>query len=95
MYVYIHLYKHVYMYIYMIIYTYIHTYRNEGVDGINTAIGNNNLGEFHLKSGYEHLKDSQTRNEQLRLAKPYYKEAIRIFTKLDLQVQKLSNVHTT
>jgi tetratricopeptide (TPR) repeat protein len=48
--------------------------RNEGVDGINTAIGNNNLGKFHLGSGCKHLMDSKKRNEQLRIAKPYYTE---------------------
>lgn len=31
--------------------------RNEGLDGINTAIGNMSLGTFFLKSGYKHLKD--------------------------------------
>jgi hypothetical protein len=45
--------------------------RNEGPDGINTAIGNYQLGNFHLKVGTKYKMDSIQRNEQLRLARPY------------------------
>lgn len=48
--------------------------RNEGADGLNVAIGNMNLGKFHLGSGCKHPMDSKERNEQLRTAKPYYTE---------------------
>jgi hypothetical protein len=54
---------------------------NEGPDGINTAIGNFNLGLLHLN-----LADTQTaddkRKEYLCLAKSYLNEAIRISTKI-------------
>jgi hypothetical protein len=55
---------------------------NEGPDGINTVIGNNQLGNFHLKVGTKYKMDTIPRNEHLCLARTYFMEAKRVWTKI-------------
>jgi hypothetical protein len=55
--------------------------KNYGLDGINTAISNSNLGAF-----YHQLEDTQQnaqkRKEYLRMSKSTFKEALRIYTRI-------------
>jgi hypothetical protein len=57
----------------------------EGPDGINTAVGNTNLGRYHLSVAEKNLKEknlnSDKRKEHLLLSVSYYKESLRIYTK--------------
>jgi tetratricopeptide (TPR) repeat protein len=55
--------------------------RNEGPDGVNTAIANDILGGLHSELADRQL-DGDTRKEQLLRAKVYSKEAVRISTKI-------------
>jgi hypothetical protein len=56
--------------------------RHEGPDGSNIAIGNNHLGLFHFKLAYEQATVDLQR-KQLLLAKSYFEEALRIYSKID------------
>jgi tetratricopeptide (TPR) repeat protein len=55
--------------------------RHEGMDGVNTAISNDNIGKYNLKMADEQLT-VDTRRRYLRLALPFFKQALRITTKL-------------
>jgi hypothetical protein len=55
--------------------------KNDGPDGGNTAVGNFNLGHFHNHVSQSNLSASK-RKEHLSLSKSYFKEALRIFTKV-------------
>ena len=55
--------------------------KNEGPDGGNTAVGNSNLGHFHNQVSQSNLSASK-RKEHLSLSKSYFKEALRIKTKV-------------
>jgi hypothetical protein len=53
-----------------------------GSDGSSTAIANRNLGDFYYQlAGKENTVDSM--QTQLLLVKPYYVEALRIYSKID------------
>jgi gamma-glutamylcyclotransferase (GGCT)/AIG2-like uncharacterized protein YtfP len=55
--------------------------KNNGPDGISTAIANANLGRFyHEVSKLQQL--AEARKEHLHLSQTSYKEAVRIFTKI-------------
>jgi tetratricopeptide (TPR) repeat protein len=54
--------------------------RNYGSEGVNTAISNNNLGDFyHLRS--EESETAETKKDYLQLSESKYKESLRIYTK--------------
>jgi hypothetical protein len=55
--------------------------RNQGPDGLNTSMGNGNLGNYHyqLFTKKVTLKDMR---KQLLLARGYYTEVVRICTKI-------------
>jgi hypothetical protein len=55
--------------------------RNEGPDAANTASGNTSLGTFHYELAKRQLT-AGTKKEQLCLARSYYIETVRIWTKL-------------
>jgi tetratricopeptide (TPR) repeat protein len=55
--------------------------KNGGPDGVNTAIGNTDLGHFHQQLSGTCLSTEQTK-EHLQLSKSYYTEALRIYTKI-------------
>jgi tetratricopeptide (TPR) repeat protein len=55
--------------------------KNDGPDGGNTAISNLNLGHFHNQVSQSNLSASK-RKEHLSLSKSYFKEGLRIFTKV-------------
>jgi hypothetical protein len=55
--------------------------RNHGPDGLNAAIGNNNLGEFCYKLARKQPTVDAKRT-QLLLAKSYYEDAQRIYSKI-------------
>eukprot|EP00596_Hydrurales_sp_CCMP1899_P004101 CAMPEP_0119037562 /NCGR_PEP_ID=MMETSP1177-20130426/5992_1 /TAXON_ID=2985 /ORGANISM="Ochromonas sp, Strain CCMP1899" /LENGTH=464 /DNA_ID=CAMNT_0006999011 /DNA_START=34 /DNA_END=1428 /DNA_ORIENTATION=+ len=55
--------------------------RHEGIDGVNTAIANESLGKYHSNMAEEQVT-TEARRRCLRLAVPFFKEALRITTKL-------------
>jgi hypothetical protein len=55
--------------------------KHEGPDGINTSIGNKNLGHFHRKLAGTCLSAGEIK-EHLHLSISYYTEALRINTKI-------------
>jgi tetratricopeptide (TPR) repeat protein len=55
--------------------------KNEGLDGINIAIGYNNLSKFHLELANKE-PTAAVKIEQLCLAKSCVKETIRIYSKI-------------
>jgi tetratricopeptide (TPR) repeat protein len=55
--------------------------KHEGVDGINTAIMNNMLGQLHCQRSRKDF-NTDMRFEHLRLSKSHYKESLRIVTKV-------------
>jgi tetratricopeptide (TPR) repeat protein len=55
--------------------------KHEGPDGVNTSIGNRNLGHFHQELAGTSLSTEQIK-EHLQLSKSYYTEALRIYTKI-------------
>jgi tetratricopeptide (TPR) repeat protein len=55
--------------------------RNDGPDGLNTAIGNKNLGNFYYKLAKRQPTVDATRT-QLLLSKSYHEEAQRIYLKI-------------
>jgi hypothetical protein len=57
------------------------TIRHFGPDGINAAIGNNNLGDFYYKLAREQLTVDAKRT-QLLLSRSYHEEAQRIYSKI-------------
>jgi hypothetical protein len=57
------------------------TIKNEGLDGINTAVGYESLSYYYFEIAFNQV-NSDTKKEHLCLAKSYVKETIRIFTKL-------------
>jgi tetratricopeptide (TPR) repeat protein len=54
--------------------------RNEGLDGINTAIGNTNLASYHLDLAHKQA-NSDTKKKHLCLAKSSVKEVVRSYLK--------------
>jgi hypothetical protein len=55
--------------------------KNEGPDGVNTSIGNTNLGYFYRKLAFTDLT-SEENIKHLHLSKFYYTEALRIKRKI-------------
>jgi tetratricopeptide (TPR) repeat protein len=55
--------------------------KHVGLDAINTAVGNLQLGQFHYKVAGIQQSEAMFL-ERLRLSEFYYKEAVRIFTKV-------------
>jgi hypothetical protein len=55
---------------------------SEGADSINVASASDNIGNFYMKLSRS-LPPGESKKDQLNLAEPYIKEAVRIATKLD------------
>jgi tetratricopeptide (TPR) repeat protein len=56
--------------------------KHNGPDGINTAVANQNIGNFYHNLASTSIFIDETRIEYLRLSLSYHKEAMRIYTKI-------------
>jgi hypothetical protein len=55
--------------------------RNYGLEGVNTAVSNNNMGAFYYLRA-EESQTAETKKDYLQLSDFKYKESLRIFTKV-------------